>query len=122
MSQNGNGVTTNGTENGSGPKDIDEGLYSRQLFVLGKEAMERMSRSSVLISGLKGLGIEIAKNVILSGVKSVTLHDTQPVTEADLGSQFFLREGDVGANRAAATYQRAAELNSYVNMKHESSV
>ena len=35
MAQNGNGVTSNGTENG-GAKGIDEGLYSRQLFVLGK--------------------------------------------------------------------------------------
>jgi len=119
MSQNGNGVTTNGTENGSGPKDIDEGLYSRQLFVLGKEAMERMSRSSVLISGLKGIGIEVAKNVILSGVKAVTLHDTEEVKTADLGAQFFLRETDVGANRAVASFPRAAELNSYVNMRHE---
>ena len=32
---NGNGVNTNGVENG-GEKQIDEGLYSRQLFVLGK--------------------------------------------------------------------------------------
>jgi len=119
MAQNGNGVTTNGTENGGGVKDIDEGLYSRQLFVLGKEAMERMSRSSVLISGLKGLGIEIAKNVILSGVKSVTLHDTDPVAMTDLGAQFFLREADVGTNRAVASFQRAAELNSYVSMRHE---
>ena len=35
MAQNGNGVTSNGTENGSS-KGIDESLYSRQLFVLGK--------------------------------------------------------------------------------------
>ena len=35
MAHNGNGVNTNGVENGSG-KPIDEGLYSRQLFVLGK--------------------------------------------------------------------------------------
>ena len=35
MAHNGNGVTSNGTENGS-QKPIDEGLYSRQLFVLGK--------------------------------------------------------------------------------------
>ena len=34
MAHNGNGVTSNGTENGS-QKPIDEGLYSRQLFVLG---------------------------------------------------------------------------------------
>ena len=64
-----------------------------------KEAMERMQNASVLISGLKGLGMEIAKNVILSGVKSVTLHDTEKVEVADLGSQFFLRESDIGANR-----------------------
>jgi len=118
MAQNGNGVTSNGTENGSS-KGIDEGLYSRQLFVLGKEAMERMSRSSVLVSGLKGLGIEVAKNVILSGVKAVTLHDTEAVTVADLGAQFFLRDSDIGTNRAVASYQRAAELNSYVSMSHE---
>ena len=42
--------------------------------------MERMSRSSVLVSGLKGLGNEVAKNVILSRMKSVTLHDTEIVT------------------------------------------
>ena len=28
---------------------------------------------------LKGLGVEVAKNVILGGVKSVTLHDTEKV-------------------------------------------
>jgi len=119
MAQNGNGV--NGSENNgaAAPGEIDEGLYSRQLFVLGKEAMERMQNASVLISGLKGLGMEIAKNVILSGVKSVTLHDTEKVEVADLGSQFFLRESDIGANRAAATYQRATELNSYVAMRYE---
>ena len=31
---------------------IDEGLYSRQLYVLGHEAMQRMATSDVLISGL----------------------------------------------------------------------
>lgn len=37
--------------------------------------MEKMQKANVLISGMGGLGIEIAKNVILGGVKSVTLHD-----------------------------------------------
>lgn len=119
MTQNGsaNGSSSNGAENGNG--SIDEGLYSRQLFVLGKEAMERMQKASVLISGLNGLGIEIAKNVILSGVKSVTLHDQGNVEISDLSSQFFLTESDVGKNRAAACYQKACELNSYVSMKQE---
>jgi ubiquitin-activating enzyme E1 len=38
---------------------IDEGLYSRQLYVLGHEAMMKMKMSAVLVIGLKGLGVEI---------------------------------------------------------------
>ena len=39
-----------------------------------------------------GLGCEIAKNVLLGGVKSLTLHDTKAATLLDLSSQFFLTE------------------------------
>ncbi len=41
---------------------IDEGLYSRQLYVLGHDAMKRMAVSNVLIVGLKGLGAEIGES------------------------------------------------------------
>uniref|UniRef100_A0A663FIF7 E1 ubiquitin-activating enzyme n=1 Tax=Aquila chrysaetos chrysaetos TaxID=223781 RepID=A0A663FIF7_AQUCH len=94
--------------------EIDEGLYSRQLYVLGHEAMKRMQTSNVLVSGLRGLGVEVAKNLVLGGVKSVTLHDPQPAAWPDLASQFYLREEDVGQNRAEATLPRLAELNAYV--------
>uniref|UniRef100_A0A8C1J103 E1 ubiquitin-activating enzyme n=1 Tax=Cyprinus carpio TaxID=7962 RepID=A0A8C1J103_CYPCA len=94
--------------------EIDEGLYSRQLYVLGHEAMKRMQISNILISGLRGLGVEIAKNVILGGVKSVTLHDQGVAEWKDLSSQFYLREEDLGKNRAEVSQLRLAELNSYV--------
>ena len=41
----------------------------------------------MLISGMKGLGVEIAKNVILAGVKSVTIHDPETVKVEHLSSQ-----------------------------------
>ena len=99
---------------------IDESLYSRQLYVLGHDAMRQMSSSNVLIVGLHGLGAEIAKNIALAGVKSVTLYDPAPVSVADLSSQFFLRNEDVGqpgVTRASATASRLSELNSYVPIK-----
>ncbi len=43
-----------------------------------------------------------AKNVILAGVKSITLHDRAEVALRDLGAQFYLSEADVGRNRAEA--------------------
>ncbi|CAG8762859.1 1368_t:CDS:2, partial [Racocetra persica] len=93
---------------------IDEGLYSRQLYVLGHDAMKKMGSSNVLIVGLKGLGVEIAKNVVLAGVKSVTLYDPEPVKISDLSSQFFLHEDDIGKPRATVSRPRLAELNQYV--------
>ncbi|KIL00025.1 hypothetical protein PAXRUDRAFT_130794 [Paxillus rubicundulus Ve08.2h10] len=96
---------------------IDEGLYSRQLYVLGHEAMKKMATSNILIVGLQGLGAEIAKNVCLAGVKSVTLYDPEYVTLQDLSTQYFLREEDVGKPRAAAMLPRISELNAYVPVR-----
>ena len=56
-------------------------------YVLGHEAMRRMACSNVLISGMKGLGVEIAKNVVLGGVKSVVIQDTGVTAWSDLSSQ-----------------------------------
>ncbi|KAL8764975.1 MAG: hypothetical protein Q9194_006746 [Teloschistes cf. exilis] len=93
--------------------DIDESLYSRQLYVLGHEAMKRMGSSHVLIAGMRGLGVEIAKNIALAGVKSLTLHDPEPAAISDLSSQFFLHPEDVGKPRADVTAPRVTELNAY---------
>lgn len=101
-----NGANKNG--------EIDEGLYSRQLYVLGHEAMRRMAASDVLISGIGGLGVEIAKNVILAGVKSVTLHDQQNCEISDLSSQFYISEASIGKNRAEVSCGQLSELNHYV--------
>jgi ubiquitin-activating enzyme E1 len=93
--------------------EIDESLYSRQLYVLGHEAMKRMGSSNVLVVGLRGLGVEIAKNIALAGVKSLTLFDPKPAAIQDLSSQFFLHPEDVGKPRAEVTAPRVAELNPY---------
>lgn len=93
---------------------IDEGLYSRQLYVLGYDAMRRMQNADVLISGLGGLGVEIAKNVILGGIKSITLHDSKDCTVRDLSSQFYLNKCSIGRNRAESCIKQLSELNNYV--------
>lgn len=103
--------------NGSTNTEIDESLYSRQLYVLGHDAMRRMAKSDVLISGIGGLGVEIAKNVILGGVKSVTLHDKAICQISDLSSQFYLSEENIGKNRAESCYEQLSDLNRYVPTK-----
>jgi ubiquitin-activating enzyme E1 len=78
---------------------------------------------NVLIVGLRGLGVETAKNLILAGPKSVTLYDPTPVTWGDLSSNFYCREDHVGkTSRADASFQKLQELNPYVQLKVVSSL
>ena len=102
---------------------------------MGKEAMHRLGSAHILISGIRGLGVEIAKNIILGGAKSVIVHDTGKVDYADLASQvtdrtrvvlalqlivfslqYYFSEADIGHNRAETALKKLIELNSYVNV------
>ena len=96
---------------------IDTNLYSRQIGTFGMEAMGKLIKMNVLIVGLRGLGVETAKNLILAGPKSVTLYDPTLVNIGDLSSNFYLKEDHVGkVTRAEASYGKLKELNPYVNV------
>lgn len=95
---------------------IDESLYSRQLFTYGVEAMQRMKNAKILVSGIDGLGLEVTKNVTLSGVASITIHDNSQISMSDLSSLYYATEKDVGSNRAEVCFRKLVELNSYVKM------
>lgn len=58
--------------------------------------------------------VVVAKNLVLAGVKSVTLHDEESVELWDLSSNFYFSEADIGKNRALACVQKLQELNSAV--------
>ncbi|XP_067574875.1 SUMO-activating enzyme subunit 1 isoform X4 [Pseudorca crassidens] len=66
---------------------------------------------------MKGLGAEIAKNLILAGVKGLTMLDHEQVSPEDPGAQFLIRTGSVGRNRAEASLERAQNLNPMVDVK-----
>ena len=47
---------------------------------------------------MKGLGNEIAKNLVLAGIGSLTIQDDGVLTAEDLGAQFLCTESDLGIN------------------------
>ena len=55
-----------------------------------------------------------AKDLVLAGVKALTLCDPEKVTLRDLSSQFFLAEADIGKSRGEASLSKLAELNQCV--------
>ena len=71
-------------------------LYDRQLRLWGSSYQEKLLNARLLVVGFRGLGAEILKNDVLAGVGAITMLDSEDVAEQDLGSNYFLREEDVG--------------------------
>ncbi|KAJ0022302.1 hypothetical protein NQD34_009792 [Periophthalmus magnuspinnatus] len=90
--------------------------YDRQIRLWGLEAQKRLRASRVLLAGLGGLGAEIAKNLILAGVKGVTLLDHKQVSEESCRAQFLVPVSTQGQNRAQASLERAQNLNPMVEV------
>lgn len=92
-------------------------LYDRQIRLWGLESQKRLRASTVLLVGLKGLGAEFCKNIVLSGIKSITLLDDKDSTNEDAFSQFLIPREQLGSNRAEASLDRAQRLNPMVEIK-----
>lgn len=58
--------------------------WSRYIGAMGVEAVAKQAAASIFLSGAGALGVEIAKNLVLSGCKQFTLHDPKPVSMKDL--------------------------------------
>ncbi|KAM7254229.1 hypothetical protein ACFE04_028529 [Oxalis oulophora] len=65
-------------------------LYDRQIRVWGADAQRRLTKSHILVCGIKGTVAEFCKNIVLAGVGSVTLVDDRPVTEESLFANFLI--------------------------------
>jgi ubiquitin-activating enzyme E1 len=97
---------------------IDTNLYSRQIGTFGLETMGKLIKMQVAIVGLRGLGVECAKNLILAGPKAVMLYDPEITKINDLGANFYTELAHVGkVSRAEACVGKLRELNPYVKVE-----
>jgi ubiquitin-activating enzyme E1 len=104
-------------------EEINTNLYSRQIGTFGMETMGKLIKMKVLIVGMRGLGVETAKNLILAGPHRVDIYDTTITEQRDLGANFYLTEQHVGTtSRADASVVKLRELNPYVKVDSVSDV
>ncbi|KAJ8123318.1 hypothetical protein ONZ43_g707 [Nemania bipapillata] len=95
-------------------------LYDRQIRLWGMQAQQKIQAANILLISMKALANEIAKNLVLAGIGSLTIIDHELVTQADLGAQFLLSQEDVGKNRAEAAAIQVQKLNPRVKVLPDS--
>lgn len=80
-----------------------------------------MRSASVLLVNLGAIGNEITKNIVLSGIGSLTILDSHVITEEDLGCQFFIGKEDVGLKRVEAASRHIEDMNPRVKLTVDTS-
>jgi len=95
--------------------EIRPGFYDEDRFDRSKRIdilnMEMMQKANVLVVGAGALGNEVMKNLILSGVRNITIVDMDDVATSNLNRCVFFRESDVrNGMKADIVAKRASEL------------
>lgn len=75
----------------------------------------RIRSANILLITVKALANEVAKNLVLAGIGSLTIIDHQDVTEEDLGAQFFVSEAH---NEGDVIGKNVSPFQSYPTLTH----
>jgi len=100
--------------------EAEAALYDRQIRLWGLDAQKRLRGSRILVIGMSGLGAEVCKNIVLAGIKSLTMLDSTTVTTKDFTSNFLIPRDQLGKNRAEACLARVQQLNPMVEVTPDS--
>ena len=75
--------------------DDEAERVDRQKAALGEEGVARLKDLNVFIIGCRGVGVETAKNLILSNVGGVVVWDPAACRIQDMGTNFYIRDEHV---------------------------
>jgi tRNA A37 threonylcarbamoyladenosine dehydratase len=87
------------------------GWQERSLLLFGKEKLERLARTHVLVAGLGGVGSMAAEMICRSGVGKMTIIDGDSVQPGNLNRQIQATHGTLHEDKAAVMGERLLDIN-----------
>jgi len=91
-------------------------LYSRQIGVIGRDTMLKLSNLKVFVFDLDTVGIEIAKCLCLLGIKKLYINDSRKITDINKGRNYAIESTEKGNIIADKTLEYLKNLNMYVEI------
>ena len=90
--------------------------FSRTESMLGREAMDKLTHSHVAVFGLGGVGSWAAEALCRAGVGTLTLIDSDTVSETNLNRQLYALRSTVGKAKAEVAAARCRDINGDVTV------
>ena len=89
---------------------IEQAIFRRTELLLGDELMERLSSKSVIIFGVGGVGSWCAESLIRSGIRHLTIVDSDRVCITNINRQLMATTKTVGHVKVDALKERLLSI------------
>ena len=90
--------------------------FDRVKLLIGESALEKLTKSSVVIFGVGGVGGYTAEALVRSGVGNITIFDSDVVAKSNINRQIIATENTVGLDKVEVLKQRLLSINPSVKV------
>ena len=89
----------------------DDGIFRRSEMLLGNEVMERIAQKRVIIFGVGGVGSWCVESLVRSGIRQLTIVDSDRVSITNINRQLMATTKTVGQAKVEALKERLLTIN-----------
>ena len=90
---------------------IEQGIFHRMQLLVGNEAMNTIAAKSVIIFGVGGVGSWCAESLIRSGIRHLTIVDSDRVCVTNINRQLMATTQTVGQVKVDVLRERLLSIN-----------
>lgn len=94
-----------------------EEIYSRTELLLGKEGMEKLRGSRVIVFGVGGVGSYVCEALARSGVGTISLVDSDKVSKSNINRQLIALHSTVGRIKTSVMAERIADIDPTITVR-----
>jgi tRNA A37 threonylcarbamoyladenosine dehydratase len=95
---------------------LERGIFQRTELLFGRERMERLAKANVIIFGIGGVGSWCAESLVRTGVKKLTIVDSDRVCVTNINRQSHATMKTVGEVKTEVLKKRLMEINPYAEI------
>ena len=90
---------------------MQDAIFRRSELLLGDEAMERIAQKRVIIFGVGGVGSWCAESLVRSGIRQLTIVDSDRVCITNINRQLMATSKTIGQVKVEALKERLLSIN-----------
>ena len=89
----------------------EQDIFQRSELLLGPDAMERIARKRVIVFGVGGVGSWCAESLVRSGIKQLTIVDSDSVCASNINRQLMATTETIGRVKVDVLKERLLSIN-----------